>query len=123
MNNTKDVFMKYWKRAAIIFIGIDISLLFVLIDEYYEFFIKDCRDAFPFHYCPWGGESMGWSWRNADVYLNGISSSGAVFLLFIPLAIYYLCNQNYKYAFWTALGPIIISWLSEILEYILYYYA
>ena len=44
--------MKYWKHAAIIFFGIDIFLLFILIDEYYEFFIKDCRDAFPFHYCP-----------------------------------------------------------------------
>lgn len=115
--------MKYWKRAAIIFVGIDIFLLFVLIDEYYEFFIKDCRDAFPFHYCPWGGESMGWGWRNADVYLNGIASSGAVLLLFIPLAIYYLYHQNYKYAFGTALCPIILSWFGGILGHILYYYA
>lgn len=115
--------MKYWKRVAIIFVGIDIFLLFILIDEYYEFFIKDCRDAFPFHYCPWGGESMGWAWRNAEVYLGGIASLGAALLLFIPLAIYHLYRQNYKYAFWTALYPILLSWLSGILGHILYYYA
>ena len=115
--------MPKWKCGAIVFIGIDAFFVFALFHDYYEFFIKDCRDAFPFGYCPWGGEAMGWGWRNADVYLNGIASSGAVLLLFIPLAIYYLYNKNYKYAFWTALAPIIMSWISEFLERILHYYA
>ncbi|MCQ2582049.1 MAG: hypothetical protein MJ170_03665 [Alphaproteobacteria bacterium] len=115
--------MKFWKRGAIVFVGIDIILLFAQIDDYYEFFIKDCRDAFPFGHCPWGGEAMGWGWRNADVYLSGMASTGAILLFFIPLAIYCLCHQQYKYAFMAAISPIIISWLKGGLEYIMYYYA
>ena len=115
--------MKNWKRSAMIFIGFDIFLMLVLFDEYYEFFIKDCRDAFPFGYCPWGSESMGWGWRNADVYLNGIASSCANLLFFILLSLYCLRRQNYKVAFLLAAIPILIGWLRSIFEYILYYFA
>ena len=115
--------MSKWKRSEIIFIGLDIFLILVLIDEYYEFFIKDCRDAFPFGYCPWGGESMGWGWRSADVYLSGIASSCSIFLFFIPLALYCFHRQNYKLAFLSAISPILIGWLKSILEYILYYFS
>ena len=45
--------MQKWKRGTIICLGINILLLYGLLTDYYEFFIKECRDAFPFGYCPW----------------------------------------------------------------------
>ena len=120
----KEPIMKKWKRIAIIFIGIDIFLIFILISEYYEFFIKDCQDAFPFHYCPWGSESMGMAWRSADAYLTGIVSSCSILLFFVPVSLYYYFKQkNYKVSLLLAISPILISWLKVGLEYIFYYYA
>ena len=58
----KGLCMQKWKRGTIICLGINILLLYGLLTDYYEFFIKECRDAFPFNYCPWGGESMGRTW-------------------------------------------------------------
>lgn len=115
--------MPKWKCGAIVFIGIDAFFVFALFHDYYEFFIKDCRDAFPFGYCPWGGEAMGWGWRSADVYLSGIASSCSIFLFFIPLALYCFYRQNYKNAFLSAIIPIIIKLITNVVEYILYHYA
>ena len=47
--------MQKWKRGTIICLGINLLFLYGLFTDYYEFFIKKCRDAFPFGYCPWGG--------------------------------------------------------------------
>jgi hypothetical protein len=46
--------MQKWKRGTIICLGINLLFLYGLFTDYYEFFIKKCRDAFPFGYCPWG---------------------------------------------------------------------
>ena len=48
----KGLCMQKWKRGTIICLGINILLLYGLLTDYYEFFIKECRDAFPFNYCP-----------------------------------------------------------------------
>ena len=119
----KGLCMQKWKRGTIICLGINILLLYGLLTDYYEFFIKECRDAFPFHYCPWGGESMGWAWRSADVYLTNLVSSCATLLFFIPVSLYFLYKKNYKAAFWIALSPTIISWTDSLLGTLLYHYA
>ncbi len=46
--------MQKWKCATIILNCLNAFLLFAGIHDYYEFFNKKCRDAFPFHYYPWG---------------------------------------------------------------------
>ena len=46
--------MQNWKRGTIICLGINLVFLYGVFTDYYEFFIKKCRDAFPFGYCPWG---------------------------------------------------------------------
>ena len=119
----KGLCMQKWKRGTIICLGINILLLYGLLTDYYEFFIKECRDAFPFNYCPWGGESMGWAWRSADVYLTNLVSSCATLLFFIPVSLYFLYKKNYKVSFWLALSPIIISWTDSLLGTLLYHYA
>ena len=119
----KGLCMQKWKRGTIICLGINILLLYGLLTDYYEFFIKECRDAFPFNYCPWGGESMGWAWRSADVYLTNLVSSCATLLFFIPVSLYFLYKKNYKVSFWLALSPIIISWTDSLLGALLYHYA
>ena len=115
--------MQKWKRVAIILNCLNVFLLFVGLYDYYDFFIKECRDAFPFNYCPWGGESMGWAWRSADVYLTNLVSSCATLLFFIPVSLYFLYKKNYKVSFWLALSPIIISWTDSLLGTLLYHYA
>ena len=115
--------MQKWKRVAIILNCLNMFLLFVGLYDYYDFFIKECRSAFPFHYCPWGGESMGWAWRSADVYLTNLVSSCAELLFFIPVSLYFLYKKNYKAAFWIALSPTIISWTDSLLGALLYHYA
>lgn len=119
----KGLCMQKWKRGTIICLGINILLLYGLLTDYYEFFIKECRDAFPFNYCPWGGESMGWAWRSADVYLTNLVSSCATLLFFIPVSLYFLYKKNYKVSFWIALSPTIISWTDSLLGTLLYHYA
>ena len=115
--------MQKWKRIAIILNCLNVFLLFVGLYDYYDFFIKECHDAFPFRYCPWGGESMGWAWRSADVYLTNLVSSCATLLFFIPVSLYFLYKKNYKVSFWLALSPIIISWTDSLLGTLLYHYA
>lgn len=41
----KGLCMQKWKRGTIICLGINILLLYGLLTDYYEFFIKKCRDA------------------------------------------------------------------------------
>ena len=115
--------MQKWKRVAIILNCLNVFLLFVGLYDYYDFFIKECRDAFPFNYCPWGGESMGWAWRSADVYLTNLVSSCTTLLFFIPVSLYFLYKKNYKVSFWLALSPTIISWTDSLLGTLLYHYA
>ena len=115
--------MQKWKRGTIICLGINLLFLYGVFTDYYEFFIKKCRDAFPFGYCPWGGEAMGWAWRSADIYLNNLVSSCAILLFFIPMSLYCLHKKNYTASFMFALSPIIISLIDSLLGTLLYHYA
>ena len=112
--------MPKWKCGAIVFICLDIFFIWVTVDEYYEFFIKDCRDAFPFGYCPWGGESMGWAWRSADAYLNGLIGGGCILLLFLPSAIYFYYNKRFGLALCLALSSLVINCIWSWTKYFLY---
>ena len=112
--------MPKWKRGAIIFIFIDALFILMILDDYYEFFIKECRDAFPFGYCPWGAESMGWAWRSREAYLNGLISSSCVLSLFLLPAVYCYCKKMYGRAFGLAIAPLIINCVWSWTEYFLY---
>ena len=115
--------MQKWKRGTIICLGINLLFLYGLFTDYYEFFIKKCRDAFPFGYCPWGGEAMGWAWRSPDIYLTNLVSSCATLLFFIPISLYCFHKKNYTASFMLALSPIIISLIDSLLGTLLYHYA
>jgi len=104
-----------------LFLLLNIFLVLVTIDEYYEFFIKDCYDAFPFHHCPWGSESMGWGWRSANAYLGGLIRHFIVLCIFIVLSIYTLCKKKYHLAIWLIVLPIILLSIWSWTEYLLFY--
>lgn len=75
--------MQKWKYAAIILIVLNALFAMCLIDDYYEVFIKDCRDMFSFSYCPWGAESLGNAWNTADVYWNSSVIYIGVFSIYL----------------------------------------
>ena len=104
-----------------LFLLLNIFLVLVTIDEYYEFFIKDCYDAFPFHHCPWGSESMGWGRRSANAYLGGLIRHFIVLCIFVVLSIYTLCKKKYHLAIWLIVLPIIFLSIWSWTEYLLFY--
>ena len=112
--------MPKWKRSAILFTTINILEIIGTIYDYYEFFIKECRDAFPFGYCPGGAESMGWAWRSRDAYLNSIIETCCVESVFLPLMFYAFYKKRYGLAFCFALGPCVIFWIRGLVEYLIY---
>lgn len=100
--------MQKWKCSAVIFIVVNALFTLCFIDDYYEVFIKDCRDAFPFGYCPWGAESLGSTWRTADAYWNSSVTCLGVFGVFLLAAIYALYQKRYGWALWLSITPWII---------------
>ena len=104
-----------------LFLLLNAFLILVCIDEYYEFFIKDCRDAFPFGYCPWGGESMGWGWRSANAYLVALIRHFIILCMFFILSVYNLCKKKYRLALLLMTLPIIILSVWSWVEYLLFY--
>lgn len=98
--------MPKWKCSAIILIIVNTLFTLCLIDDYYKVFIKDCRDTFPFGYCPWGAESLGSAWRTANAYWNSSVTSLGVFGVFLFGAIY----AFYKKRYGLSLCLSIITW-------------
>lgn len=97
--------MQKWKCSAIIFIITNVLFTVCLVDDYYEVFIKDCRDMFPFSYCPWGAESLGNAWRTADAYWNSSVICLGVFSVFLSTAIYALYQKRYGLALCLSIIP------------------
>ena len=81
-----------------LFLLLNAFLIWVCADDYYEFFIKDCRDTFPFGYCPWGSESMGRGWRSANAYLTALIRHFIILCIFFILSIYNLYKKKYRLA-------------------------
>lgn len=104
-----------------LFLLLNAFLIWVCIDEYYEFFIKDCRGAFPFGYCPWGGESMGWGWRSANAYLSALIRHFIILCMFFILSVYNLHKKKYGLALLLMTLPVIILFVWSWLEYLLFY--
>ncbi len=88
-----------WKKWAIIFTSLDIFYLGAAINDYYEFFIKECRDAFPFGYCPWGGESMGPTWETPELYLHILIINFIILGMMLCPSIYFMIKRQYKRSF------------------------
>ena len=112
--------MPKWKRGAIFFIIVNILIILATLYDYYEFFIKECRDAFPFGYCPWGAESMGLAWRSRDAYLNNIRETWCIEAVFLPLMFYAFYKKRYGFAFCFALGLCAIFWIQDLIEHLLH---
>jgi len=108
--------MHKWKGSAIIFLCLDGALILVGVDEYYEFFVKKCRDAFPFGYCPWGSESMGLAWRSADAYLAGLINGLCVLVFFLFVSLYCFYKKKYGWALFFSIVPLIINRIWAWLE-------
>ena len=104
-----------------LFLLLNAFLVFVCIDEYYEFFIKNCYDAFPFHYCPWGSESMGWGWRSANTYLSTLILHFIMLCAFCGFSIYNLYKKKYLLAFSLMILPVIILCIWSCIRYLLFY--
>lgn len=104
-----------------LFLLLNTFFIWVCIDEYYEFFIKDCYDAFPFHHCPWGSESMGWGWRSANEYFGGLIRDFIVLCGSVVISIYALCKKKYHLAIWLIVLPIILLAIWSWIEYLLFY--
>ena len=97
--------MQKWKCAAIILIMLNALFAACLIDDYYEVFIKDCRDMFPFSYCLWGAESLGSAWRTADAYWNSSVIYIGVFSICLLAGIYALYQKRYAWALCLSIIP------------------
>lgn len=104
-----------------LFLLLNVFLIWVCADEYYEFFIKSCRDAFPFGYCPWGAESMGWGWRSANAYLAALIRHFIILCTFFILSVYNLHKKKYGLALLLMVLPVIIFLICNLIEYLLFY--
>jgi len=108
--------MPKWKCGATIVIIVNTLLAVCLIDDYYEVFIKECRDAFPFGYCPWGAESLGPAWRSPDAYWNTSVTCLGLLVLFLLAAVYAYHRRRYGCALFLAVAPLIINGIWAWLE-------
>ncbi len=100
--------MQKWKCSAVIFIIVNVLFTLCFIDDYYEVFIKDCRDMFPFNYCPWGAESLGYAWSAADVYWISSIMCLVLFCVFLFGAVYAYCCKRYSWALYLSMAPWVI---------------
>lgn len=104
-----------------LFLLLNAFLVWATIDVYYDFFIKDCYDIFPFHYCPWGAESMGWRWRSANAYMDYLIRHFVVVCTFSGLSIYNLYRKKYRLAILLMVLPSVILFLWTWIESLLFY--